>query len=214
MSAIYKREMLSFFTSPTGYVFSAIFFAISGVTFALDTVYAGTTDTNNYFSTMLLFFIILIPLLTMKLLSEERKSKTEQILMTSPVSLAGIISAKFFAAYTVFAGTLIVSSVINMLSLNALAKKAGVCNFKDESSDGVRKRSRNTAYRSGVYCDRAFHLVAYRKSDSRRGSVDRRVYTHNGVRLSCVGYKQYGAAYRCKMVLGRRQIQRVHKRTF
>lgn len=123
MSAIYKREMLSFFTSPVGYVFSAIFFAISGVTFALDTVYAGTTDTNNYFSTMLLFFVILIPLLTMKLLSEERKSKTEQILMTSPVSLAGIIAAKFFAAYTVFAGTLIVSSVINMLSLNALAKK-------------------------------------------------------------------------------------------
>lgn len=123
MSAIYKREMLSFFTSPIGYVFTAVFFAISGVTFSLYTVYSQTTDTTMYFSTMLLFFVILIPLLTMKLLSEERKSKTEQILMTSPVSLVGIITAKFFAAFTIFAGTLIFSSILNLFSLYSVAKE-------------------------------------------------------------------------------------------
>ncbi len=122
MSAIYKREMLCFFTSPIGYVFTAVFFALSGVTFSLYTVGAGTTDTTMYFSTMLLFFVVLIPLLTMKLLSEERKTKTEQILMTSPVSLVGIITAKFFAAFTIFAGTLILSSALNIASLYALAK--------------------------------------------------------------------------------------------
>ena len=113
--------MLSYFTSPIGYVFSAIFFAISGVVFSLSTVASGTTDTKGYFSTMLLFFVVLIPLLTMKLLSEERKTKTEQILMTSPVSLIGIVCAKFLAAFTIFAGTLITSSVLNMASLYAIA---------------------------------------------------------------------------------------------
>jgi len=123
MGAIYKREMMAFFTSPIGYVFCAIFFAISGVCFSYLTVGNGSTDTSTYFSTMLLFFVVLIPLLTMKLLSEERKTKTEQILLTSPVSLIGIISAKFFAAYTIFSGTLILSSVLNMISLRFIAKQ-------------------------------------------------------------------------------------------
>lgn len=122
MSAIYRREMLSYFTSPIGYVFSAIFFAISGIIFSITTVSSSTTNTSNYFYMMLFFFVILIPLLTMKLLSEERKSKTEQILMTSPVSLMGIVYAKFLAAFTIFAGTLIASSLLNMFSLYALAK--------------------------------------------------------------------------------------------
>jgi len=93
------------------------------VCFSYLTVGNGSTDTSTYFSTMLLFFVVLIPLLTMKLLSEERKTKTEQILLTSPVSLIGIISAKFFAAYTIFSGTLILSSVLNMISLRFIAKQ-------------------------------------------------------------------------------------------
>ncbi len=123
MGAIYKREMTAFFTSPIGYVFCAIFFAISGVCFSYLTIGNSSTDTSAYFSTMLLFFVVLIPLLTMKLLSEERKTKTEQILLTSPVSLIGIISAKFFAAYTIFSGTLILSSALNMTSLRLIAKE-------------------------------------------------------------------------------------------
>ena len=123
MSAIYRREMLSYFTSPIGYVFSAIFFAISGYFFVSTTVASGTTNTATYFSMILLFFVILIPLLTMKLMSEEKKMKTELILMTSPVSLVGVIAAKFFAAFTLFAGTLGLSSVLNMLALRDIAKE-------------------------------------------------------------------------------------------
>lgn len=123
MSAIYRREMLSYFTSPIGYVFSAIFFAISGYFFVSNTVAVGTTNTAYYFSTVLLFFVILIPLLTMKLMSEEKKMKTELILMTSPVSLVGIICAKFFAAFTLFAGTLGLSSLLNMFALYDVAKE-------------------------------------------------------------------------------------------
>ncbi|MBQ7399294.1 MAG: ABC transporter permease subunit [Clostridia bacterium] len=122
MSAIYKRELMAYFKSPIGYVFSAIFFAISGVCFVSTTVSAGSTNTSAYFAMVLMFFVILIPLLTMKLLSEEKKLGTEQLLLTSPVSLVGVVCAKFFAALTIFAGTLGFSSLLNMLALHNLAK--------------------------------------------------------------------------------------------
>lgn len=123
MSAIYRRELMSYFTSPIGYVFSAIFFAISGICFTYSTVMSGTTDASGYFVTVLMFFVILIPLLTMKLLSEEKKLGTEQLLLTSPVSLVGVICAKFFAAFTLFAGTLGLSSLFNMITLYGIAKE-------------------------------------------------------------------------------------------
>ena len=122
MSAIYKREMLAYFTTPSGYVFSAIFFALSGILFSITTFGMQTASTRIYFITMLVSFTVLIPLLTMKLLSEERKSKTEQIILTSPGSLMGMISAKFFAAYTLFAGTLILSCSLNISALYVLAQ--------------------------------------------------------------------------------------------
>lgn len=122
MGAIYKKEMLAYFTCPTGYVFSAIFFALSGVIFSISTFGMQSTGTATYFVFMLTSFIVLIPLLTMKLLSEERKTQTEQIILTSPVSLMGMISAKFFAAYTLFAGTLIASCSLNIYTLYTLAK--------------------------------------------------------------------------------------------
>ena len=121
MSAIYRRELMAYFTSPIGYVFSAIFFAISGFSFVSTTIGARTTNTGEYFAMILLFFVILIPLLTMKLFSEEKKLKTEQILLTSPVSLVGIVFAKFFAAFTIFAATLGVSALLNMSALSSIA---------------------------------------------------------------------------------------------
>jgi hypothetical protein len=123
MSAIYKREMRAYFTSPIGYIFVAIFFALSGFVFSFTTISNGTTDSSNYFATMIVFFVILIPLLTMKLLSEERKLKTEQILLTAPVSLIGIIGAKFLAAYTIFAGSFLGSSLVNFSVLGVIASK-------------------------------------------------------------------------------------------
>ncbi len=123
MSAIYRRELMSYFTSPIGYVFSAIFFAISGICFTFSTVMSSTTDASGYFVTVLMFFVILIPLLTMKLLSEEKKLGTEQLLLTSPVSLVGVICAKFFAAFTIFAGTLGISALFNMITLYGIAKE-------------------------------------------------------------------------------------------
>lgn len=121
MYAIYKREMLSYFTSPIGYIFMAVFMVISGIFFSVSTFLSYTTATSSYFQILLFIFIIVIPLLTMKLMSEERKLKTEQILLTAPVSLTGIILAKFFAAFTMFGITFIVSETMHFVLLSNYA---------------------------------------------------------------------------------------------
>lgn len=111
MLAIYKREMRAYFTTPIGYVFAAIFLAFSAAVFTYTTLYALSSDTTDYFTIMLFSFIILLPLLTMKTLSEERKMKTEQLLLTSPVSLTGMVCAKFLSAFTVFFGCMLLTSL-------------------------------------------------------------------------------------------------------
>ena len=118
MTAIYKREMRSYFTSPVGYIFVALFLAVSAFIFMDCTVQAGEkSNVAAYFMYILYIFIIIIPLITMKLLSEERKMRTDQLILTSPVSLFGMVLAKFLAAFTLFGGTFVLSSVIYYIPL-------------------------------------------------------------------------------------------------
>lgn len=117
MLAIFKREMRSYFTSPIGYVFIGVFLAVSGFAFSLSTLQAGVdSDVGSYFTMMLFVFSIIIPLLTMKMFSEERRSRTEQLLLTSPVSLFGMVFGKFLAAYAMFACTYL-ASCLNFYAL-------------------------------------------------------------------------------------------------
>jgi len=109
MLAIYKKELRTYFAGPIGYIYVALYLAVSSLLFTYSTLYSGTCDVSAYYTIMLYLFAILIPLLTMRMLSEEKKSKTEQILLTSPVSLFSVIFAKYLAAFTLFAGTLLVS---------------------------------------------------------------------------------------------------------
>lgn len=111
MQAIYKREMRSYFTTPTGYIFAAVFLCASGFLFALCTLQMQTSDVSAYFQFLMYAYIIVIPLLTMKSFAEEKKNGTEQLLLTAPVSLTSMVLAKFLAAFTMFAGTLLVSSL-------------------------------------------------------------------------------------------------------
>ncbi|MEA4832337.1 MAG: ABC transporter permease [Oscillospiraceae bacterium] len=111
MLAIYKRELRSYFITPIGYVFTTVFLIMSGLAFSFMTLQSSTTNVSNYYVLVMFFFIILIPLLTMKMFSEEKKTKTEQILLTSPISITDMVLAKFLAAYTLFAATLLASCV-------------------------------------------------------------------------------------------------------
>ena len=119
MLAIYKREMRAYFASPVGYMFCAIFFAVSAFLFMTYTVQAGSNSSfSSYFSILLFLFVIIIPLITMKLVSEERKMRTDQLIMTAPVTLAGIVFGKYLAALTMFGGSFLLSSIVYYIPLS------------------------------------------------------------------------------------------------
>ncbi len=121
MTAIYKRELRAYFVTPIGYICLAIFLAASGFLFSLMTLQQRTTDMSSYFIFSLFLLIIVCSMLTMRLFSEEKKLRTEQLLMTSPVSVTGMVCAKFFAALTVFAAGVILSA-LNVIPLYLYAE--------------------------------------------------------------------------------------------
>ena len=103
MFAIFKRELKAYFTSPLGYVFLAIFYAFSGLFFYIFSLSVGSTDISSVFLMMFMVLMVFVPLLTMRLLSEDKKQKTDQLILTAPVSLLSIVMGKFLAAYAIFA---------------------------------------------------------------------------------------------------------------
>ena len=102
MGAIFRREVRSYFTSPIGYIFIAAFYAYSGIIFANSSLESGYTRLTGLFNSLLLIIIVLIPILTMRTISEEKRSKTDQCLLTAPVSLGSIVLGKFFGAFLVY----------------------------------------------------------------------------------------------------------------
>ena len=111
MFAVYKKELRSYFTNPLGYVFCAVYLAVGGFMLGITTLYSGTVDVSSYFQVMIFASSILLPIITMKSFAEERRMKTEQLLMTSPISILSMVVAKFLATYTIFTATLFVSCV-------------------------------------------------------------------------------------------------------
>ena len=111
MFAIYSRELKSYFYTPIGYIFCGMFLVVSGLVFSTTTLFAKTTgNIGDYFVYLMAMFAILLPLLTMKLFAEDRRTRTDQILLTSPVSVFGIVMGKYLAAITVFGVTFVVNS--------------------------------------------------------------------------------------------------------
>jgi ABC-2 type transport system permease protein len=125
MLAIFKKELRSYFQSAIGYVYLGVFLAVSALLCCFTTLGSGTYDTANYFSFISLIFIILIPLLTMRLFAEEKKLRTEQLLLTSPVSIGGMVFGKFLAAFTLFAIGILIS-LINFIPLCVYSHIDGV----------------------------------------------------------------------------------------
>ena len=76
MLAIYRKEMTSYFINPIGYVYLGIFLVFSALLCCYTTIVSGTYSTNNYFFYLILSFIILLPLLTMRLFAEDRKMRS------------------------------------------------------------------------------------------------------------------------------------------
>ena len=89
MFAIYKKELRSYFINPVGYVYVGVFLTVAALLCCYTTIISGTYNVGNYFVYMIFALIILIPLLTMRLFSEERKLRTEQLLLTAPGARCG-----------------------------------------------------------------------------------------------------------------------------
>lgn len=125
MFAVYKKELRSYFLNAIGYVYVGVFLAVSALLCCFTTLSAATYDTTSYFTYIIFSFIVMIPLLTMKLFAEEKKLRTEQLLLTAPVSLWGMVLGKFLAAFTLFLGTVLVSC-INFFPLYVYANAEGL----------------------------------------------------------------------------------------
>lgn len=102
MFAILKRELSAYFASPIGYIYLAVFYVFSGY-FFFGVLYSNTTSLSNVFNGMFTIIMLLIPILTMRLLSEDRKNKTDQALLTAPINLISLVMGKFLSALIVYA---------------------------------------------------------------------------------------------------------------
>lgn len=126
MLAVFKKEMRSYFTGVMGYVFLVVYLLVGGAVFCFTTLYSMSADVTNFYSYMILFSAVLLPLLTMKSFSEERKIKTEQLLMTAPIPIYAMVLGKFLAAYVMFAGCMILNSLYFLTLLNYAVIKFSV----------------------------------------------------------------------------------------
>ena len=103
MAAIYKRELKSFFHSFVGWLFLAATLFMMGIYFTVYNIMSGYPTISYVLQSIVFLFILTIPILTMRVLSEDRKYKTDQLILTAPVSVGRIVMGKYFALVTVLA---------------------------------------------------------------------------------------------------------------
>lgn len=103
MIAVYKRELRSYLTSMIGYLFIFFILLLTGIYFSAYQLGAAYPRFEYTLSALTFVFLISVPILTMRVLAEERKQKTDQLLLTAPVSVGKIVLGKYFALVTIFA---------------------------------------------------------------------------------------------------------------
>lgn len=110
MKAIAKRELQSYFLTPLGYIFLGVFLSIASLIFHISNVASLSSDMFGFFSMMSYVWMLLCPVLVMRLLAGERKQLTDQLLMTAPLSSWEIVLGKYLAACTV----LLISTLLSL----------------------------------------------------------------------------------------------------
>ena len=115
MISIWKRELQSYFYTPVGYLFMGVFLALSSVMFYLQILSQRSSDLLTFIGQISYLWMLLTPVLTMRLLAEERQKRTDQLLLTSPVSLTGVVLGKYLAAVTVMVLTVLLTMVYALI---------------------------------------------------------------------------------------------------
>lgn len=114
MLAIIKREFKNYFSSPIGYVVMCVLLFFGGLYYFFAFA-SGSADLTDVFNSLITIIFFVVPVITMRLFSEEKKQKTDQLLITSPVSVSAIVFGKFLAALLYFCIFLAVLSLYNFL---------------------------------------------------------------------------------------------------
>ena len=128
MKAVFLKELKTYFKNPLGYVFIGMMLAIMGFYYVFYTIYYQYADYYHVLNACSSLILFVVPGLTMRIMSEERKNKTDQILLTSPIHTWGIVLGKFFAALLVFSIVLAVSLLQPLVTVTV---------FKGEMTAGM-----------------------------------------------------------------------------
>ena len=115
MIAIYKRDLKGFFTGMMGYVLLAFFLAVGGLYFTVMNLMSGYPDLSYTLYNNLFVLLLLVPLLTMRSFAEERRARTDQLLLTSPVPLWRIVLGKYLAVLSVFGMAVLVFALYPLI---------------------------------------------------------------------------------------------------
>ena len=115
MIAVYKRELRSYLTSMIGYLFIFFILLLTGIYFSAYQLGAAYPRLEYTLSALTFVFLISVPILTMRVLAEERKQKTDQLLLTAPVSIEKIVFGKYFALVTIFAIPMLIMCLYPLL---------------------------------------------------------------------------------------------------
>lgn len=110
MLAVYKKELRSYLTSMVGYVFIAFVLLILGIYFTAYNLQYASPDFGATLSSVTFLFLVITPILTMRILAEEKKNRTDQLLLTAPISVWKVILGKYLSMVTIYAIPVVISA--------------------------------------------------------------------------------------------------------
>lgn len=117
MSAIFKRELRSYFNSPVGYVCVAVLAGLYGLCYYRVMIWGSSSQISWVYSTMFSFSMMVIPIITMRSMTDDQKNKTDQVLLTAPVGVTSIVMGKFLSCFFVF----LIASSLGLLPAVAMS---------------------------------------------------------------------------------------------
>ena len=115
MKAVYKREVQSYFNSMIGWMFTAVLTAFIGIYFMAYNLFQGDAYFSTALGATLFVLMVLVPILTMRSMAEERRSRTDQLLLTAPVSVTAVVMGKYLAMLTVLACPLVIACLCPLI---------------------------------------------------------------------------------------------------
>lgn len=115
MLSIFKKELRTYFNTITGYGFLGFFVLITGYFFVSQNIVSANANYNETLAGSMIMFLILVPVITMRLFAEEARQKTDQLLFSSPIKITDIVGGKFLAAVVLFLVGLVITLIFPII---------------------------------------------------------------------------------------------------